>query len=81
MNDDDTWAIETACLKPERLEGLDAVVHLAGESVNGLRWTEEKKRAIRDSRVSGPESSSRRLGKLKMRPKVLRSRVRYGILW
>lgn len=34
------------------VSGLDAVVHLAGESILGL-WTEEKKRRIRDSRVEG----------------------------
>src|SRR5450755_1733530 len=37
---------------PELFEGLDAVVHLAGETVNG-RWNEEKKRQIFDSRVIG----------------------------
>ena len=40
----------------ERLEGLDAVIHLAGESIAGLRWTDEKKKAIRDSRVFGTRS-------------------------
>lgn len=34
------------------LEGLDAVIHLAGEPIAG-RWTPEKKRAILDSRVLG----------------------------
>jgi uncharacterized protein (TIGR01777 family) len=34
------------------LEGHDAVVHLAGESLVG-RWSEEKKCRIRDSRVRG----------------------------
>lgn len=34
------------------LSGLDAVVHLAGESIMGL-WTPAKKRRIRDSRVEG----------------------------
>ena len=33
-------------------DGVDAVVHLAGETVAG-RWTEAKKRRIRDSRVLG----------------------------
>jgi len=37
---------------PPDLSGLDAVVHLAGESIMGL-WTPAKKRRIRDSRVEG----------------------------
>lgn len=36
----------------ESLEGIDAVIHLAGESVRG-RWNRDKKRAIRDSRLTG----------------------------
>src|ERR1700736_3968951 len=38
--------------QPEAFEGQDAIIHLAGESVAG-RWSPEKKRAIRDSRVIG----------------------------
>lgn len=45
------WDIESGFTDPEKLEGIDAVVHLAGESVSGLRWTDDKKKAIRDSRV------------------------------
>ncbi|MEW6271878.1 MAG: TIGR01777 family oxidoreductase [Thermodesulfobacteriota bacterium] len=37
---------------PERLRGVDAVVHLAGESVAGGRWSEERKREIHESRVA-----------------------------
>ncbi len=33
------------------LEGLDAVIHLAGESVAGLRWTGSKMERIRSSRI------------------------------
>jgi uncharacterized protein (TIGR01777 family) len=36
----------------EAWEGVDAVIHLAGEPV-AARWTEEQKRRIRDSRVKG----------------------------
>ncbi len=39
------WDVETGFSEPERLEGINVVVHLAGESVSGLRWTDEKKRA------------------------------------
>ncbi|HEX6280182.1 MAG TPA: TIGR01777 family oxidoreductase [Pyrinomonadaceae bacterium] len=54
----------------ERLEGLDAVIHLAGENIAGLRWTEEKKKAIRDSRVFGTRSMIETFDKLKEKPKT-----------
>ena len=53
-----------------RLEGLDAIVHLAGESISALRWTEEKKKAIRDSRVVGTQSIIETFGRIEKRPKV-----------
>lgn len=65
------WTVEDGFSEPERLEGLDAVVHLAGESVSGLRWSEEKKKAIRDSRVLGTRSVVDAISKLNDRPKVL----------
>lgn len=37
----------------DSLEGLDAVIHLAGESIAEGRWNDEKKRKIRESRVDG----------------------------
>ena len=54
-----------------RLEGMDAVVHLAGEPLLGLRWTDEKKRRIWASRVKGTEWLARTLGQLKRPPRVL----------
>ena len=53
-----------------RLEGLDAVVHLAGESISGLRWTGEKKKAIRDSRVHGTRTIIEAFARLEKKPKV-----------
>lgn len=44
---------------PDLLKGVDGVIHLAGESIMG-RFTEEKKRKIRDSRVE----PTRRLARL-----------------
>ena len=53
-----------------RLEGLDAVVHLAGESISAIRWSDEKKKAIRDSRVFGTRSMIETFDKLERKPKV-----------
>lgn len=72
------WDANTGFTEPERLEGLDAVVHLAGESVFGLRWSDEKKKAIMESRVNGTRSLVEALAKLKNRPKVLVSASAIG---
>lgn len=72
------WTVEGGFAEPERLEGIDAVVHLAGESVSGLRWTDEKKKAIRDSRVMGTRSIVEALSNLNVRPKVLVSASAIG---
>ena len=64
------WSIEDGFADPEKLEGIDAVVHLAGESVSGLRWTEDKKKGIRDSRVLGTRNVVDAISKLKHKPKV-----------
>ncbi len=69
--DEIQWDAEKGFSEPERLEGIDAVVHLAGESISGLRWTEEKKKAIRDSRVLGTRSIVNAISRLKDRPRVL----------
>ncbi len=53
-----------------RLEGLDAVIHLAGENVSGLRWTDDKKKAIRESRVKGTYNIVNTLSRLEKKPKV-----------
>src|SRR5688500_18022529 len=47
------WQPDKGVIDKQQLEGLEAVVHLAGESIASGRWTAEKKRAIRDSRVNG----------------------------
>ncbi len=45
------WYPDRGSLALSRLEGMDAVVHLAGESIAAGRWSEEKKKRIRDSRI------------------------------
>ena len=51
--DEIRWNPATATVDAERLAGLDAVIHLAGENVFAVRWTPEKKKAIYDSRIAG----------------------------
>ena len=57
---------------------VDAVVHLAGESVDG-RWTAEKKERIHASRVLGTRAVVASLAELKRRPDVLVSASAVGI--
>ena len=64
------WDVETKQIDAAALEGLDVVVHLAGENL-ASRWTLEKKRKIRDSRVEGTQFLSEQLAKLQQPPKVL----------
>jgi uncharacterized protein (TIGR01777 family) len=51
------------------LSGFDTVIHLAGESVVG-RWTPEKKKAIRDSRLNGTRNLAEALAKTEKKPRV-----------
>jgi uncharacterized protein (TIGR01777 family) len=43
-------------LPQEYMEGVDAVVHLAGEPIAEGRWTEERKKQLRDSRILSTRS-------------------------
>ncbi len=53
------------------LEGLDGVVHLAGDNIASGRWTDSKKESIRYSRVIGTRFLCDQLEKLERPPKVL----------
>ena len=51
--DASSWDPATGAVSAGVLDGLDAVVHLAGENIAGGRWTATRKARIRDSRVDG----------------------------
>ena len=61
-----------------RLEGLDAAIHLAGENISALRWTDEKKKAIRDSRVHGTRTMIETFAKIDKKPAVFISASAIG---
>lgn len=56
-----------------KLEAHDAVIHLAGENVAGGRWTAERKRRIRDSRVKGTRLLVDTLARLQAPPTIFLS--------
>lgn len=64
------WDIARGQVDPARLEGFDAVVHLAGENIAG-RWTAAKKASIRDSRIRGTSLLSDSIRALARPPRVL----------
>jgi uncharacterized protein (TIGR01777 family) len=65
-----SWEWNLGRIQADRLEGLDGVVHLAGENI-GARWTRERKRRIRDSRGIGTRFLAETLSRLSRRPAVL----------
>jgi uncharacterized protein (TIGR01777 family) len=62
----------------QALEGVDVVVHLAGENVAGGRWTPARKAAILDSRRIGTRVLTEAIAKLERKPKVLISASAVG---
>lgn len=71
--DDIFWSVRAGEIDTSALEGVDAVVHLAGEPLGENRWTDETKRRIRDSRVDGTRLLSQALASLSSPPAVLLS--------
>jgi uncharacterized protein (TIGR01777 family) len=65
------WNPERGEIDAQALEGHDAAVHLAGESVAEGRWDDEKKRRIRESRMKGTSLLAGALAGLSAKPKVL----------
>jgi len=73
-----SWDPVAGRLDPNDLEGLDAVVHLAGENV-GVRWTTARKARIRVSRIQGTRVLSEALARTRRHPRVLVSASAIGI--
>ena len=71
-SNDVVWNAEQGQLDPRSLEGVQALVHLAGEPV-AQRWTPETKRAIRESRVRSTELLARTISGMTTPPAVFLS--------
>jgi uncharacterized protein (TIGR01777 family) len=64
------WNPAAGDIDAPKLEGFDAVVHLAGEPITG-RWNATKKTAIRASRVQSTRLLCETMARLAKRPRVL----------
>jgi len=65
------WDPSQGRLDPAALAGLDAVVHLSGEPVAGVRWTQARKREIVASRVASTHLVAETIARVSPRPALL----------
>jgi uncharacterized protein (TIGR01777 family) len=72
------WDPAGGRLDPRALEGVDAVVHLAGQSIAAGRWTAAAKARIRDSRVGGTRLVAETIARLDRPPRALVSASAVG---
>lgn len=73
------WDPEAGALDGGSLEGTDAVIHLAGESIASRRWTQAQKARILDSRAKGTHLLASTLAQMKRRPAVMVSASAIGV--
>lgn len=72
------WDPASGAIDWKALEGVDAVIHLAGEPIAARRWSAEQKRRIADSRVQGTRLLAEALASLDAPPSVLVSASAIG---
>ena len=72
------WKPSADEIDAARLEGLDAVVHLAGEPIADGRWTDDKMRRVERSRQQGTGLVARTIAALERPPRVLLSASAIG---
>ena len=77
-SDEAAWNPARGLAEPSRFNGVDAVVHLAGENIATGRWTPARKAEIRQSRVEGTRSLCESLARLAHPPKLLVSASAIG---
>lgn len=69
-DDEVSWDPAGATIEAARLEGVHAVVHLAGAEI-AVRWNQRRKGVIRQSRIGGTRLLATALAKLERPPHVL----------
>lgn len=77
--EDVLWDIGAGTMEANKLEGVDAVVHLAGEGIGEAKWSPDQKKKILESRTLGTALLAETLAGLSAKPKVLVSGSAMGI--
>ncbi len=72
------WDPDFFQIDSERLEGVDSIIHLAGENIGNGHWTEKKKEKILSSRLKGTRLIAETICKMKTPPKVFLSASAIG---
>lgn len=72
------WEPPNGSIDLAAMEGADAVVHLAGASIAGGRWTAARKQLLRRSRVDATRHLVAGLAQLKNKPRLLVSASAIG---
>ncbi|MFO7961409.1 MAG: TIGR01777 family oxidoreductase [Nitriliruptoraceae bacterium] len=76
--DDVVWDLSSGSIQAEKLQGVDVVVHLAGEPIGGAKWSEETKRRIHRSREVGTRLIAETLADLDEPPRAFVSSSAVG---
>jgi uncharacterized protein len=71
--DDVVWDPTAGTIDAAKLDGVNAVVHLAGEGIADSKWTDEHKKRVMESRTLGTTLLATTLAKLDRPPTVLAS--------
>ena len=73
------WDPENRLLPEKALEGVQAVIHLAGENIADGRWTSDKKEHIQNSRLLSTQTLIQAIEKSKHKPETVVSASAVGI--
>lgn len=71
------WVAEKDVPPAAAFEGVDAVIHLAGESIAAQRWSPEQKARIRNSRLNGTRNLVKALAGTSVKTLVSASAIGY----
>ncbi|HEY9756166.1 MAG TPA: TIGR01777 family oxidoreductase [Oculatellaceae cyanobacterium] len=65
------WNPANGSIESDKLNGVDAVIHLAGENIASHRWTAEQKQKIKESRIRGTKLLADTICGLEKKPEVV----------